>query len=128
MGQITVSKAVHDQVQLLGRAWALADGAVIERLLMEFQASDHRGSTPTLEAGEVPIYAIYQGSKTEGMFEPDTRRLRITTGPLAGQTWKSPSGAAVAVVRRANPTIRAERNGWGFWIVAATGEALVSLR
>lgn len=127
MGQVTLSKTVHDQVSLLSRAWGLTEGGAIERLLEEFQAGGAEDDRPAGIDG-VPIHVLYQGSKTEAVFEPTTRRVTVMTGPLAGQSWKSPSGAAVAVVRKANPTIRAERNGWRFWVVTATGATLESLR
>lgn len=131
MATISVPKPTHDRIELLARAWSVPEAAVIDRLLEEFQAgrADSRQNSEDRDASAgVKIYADYQGVRTEALFDPVTHGVRLTSGPLAGQNWKSPSGAAVAVVRDANPGIRAERNGWGFWVVADTGEALQTLR
>lgn len=131
MATISIPRQTHDRLELLARAWGVPVAAVIDRLLEEFQAGrqDPRQNSDDREASAgVKIYADYQGVRTEAQFDPVTHRVRVTSGPLAGQSWKSPSGAAVAVVRDANPRIRAERNGWGFWVVADTGEALQTLR
>jgi hypothetical protein len=42
-------------------------------------------------------------------------RVQIVDGPLAGATFKSPTGAARAVVRQYNSNVTDNRNGWLFW-------------
>jgi hypothetical protein len=131
MGSITLSAPVHDRVRLLGRAWGVDDHQVVERLLNEFQDSPSRDrdEAPRNDGGSIPIHAIYEGTRVDASFDPATHSVRITSGRQTGETWRSPSGAAVGVVRFINPTLRSpERNGWNFWTVTETGEPLQSLR
>lgn len=125
MAEIELSDDVHRRVRLLGRAWRVPDGVVVERLLGEFEAGidEDRNS-----GDEVDVHVVYDGVRTNATFDKATQSVTIKSGPLVGQRFKSPSGAAVAVVRQAKPRVHAERNGWGFWIVTATGEPLQSLR
>jgi hypothetical protein len=127
MPQVNVSQPVHSQLTLLARAWKISEGDAVRRLLEEFQRDDEP-SAHAPSTGVVEIHADYQGTRTHGEFDATTHRVTITSGPLSGKSWKSPSGAAVALVRQANPTIRAERNGWAFWVVSSNGEAIQTLR
>lgn len=131
MRSISVTDGVHDQIALLGRAWGYSDGEVVRRLLDEFSTSDRRpGDTNTSHAPavSVPVHAIYEGNRIEGVFHPDTKRIDITTGVLAGRTFKSPSGAAIAVVQAHNPEVHPNRNGWSFWVVTESEKWLQSIR
>ncbi|MFC5093619.1 hypothetical protein [Amycolatopsis plumensis] len=74
------------------------------------------------------VHASYDGHIAKGIFDLRTHHLRITDGPLAGQAFKSPSGAAMAVVRHVKPDIHNNRNGWTFWTVTDTGRPLESVR
>lgn len=131
MRSISVTDGVHDRIALLGRAWGYADGEVVRRLLDEFLASDRRpgdSDAPDAPGDDVPVHAIYEGNRIEGVFHAGTRRLDITTGVLAGRSFKSPSGAAIAVVQAHNPGVHPNRNGWSFWVVTTSGKWLQSIR
>lgn len=80
------------------------------------------------EAQGVPVHIDYEGVRTEGVFDPRTHGLKVTTGRLAEQSWKSPSGAACAVIADLNPKVKPNRNGWSTWIVSETGRLLQSIR
>ncbi|WIY05507.1 hypothetical protein QRX60_17260 [Amycolatopsis mongoliensis] len=67
---------------LLARAWHISAGEVVRRLLDNF-VKQH----------------------IEATFNPDTKRVAITTGELAGRSYKSPSGAAIGVVQALNPHV-----------------------
>jgi hypothetical protein len=41
----------------------------------------------------------------------------ISSGPLAGRSFKSPSEAARAVIEQVNPAVNSNRNGMTFWRV-----------
>lgn len=125
--QINVSDGVERELSLLALAWDVNRGGAVERLIAEFRKMNTPRDTAAV-CGEVPIYCIYKGVRTEGVYFPDTKGILITTGPLAGTRKKSPSGAACAVVAEASPNIRNERQGWRFWKVTATGEDLQELR
>lgn len=79
-------------------------------------------------ANSVEIYAIYDDQRIEAEFDPATRTVMVTSGLLEGWKFNTPSGAASAVVRRYRPGVDSNRNGWLFWLVAATGETLQSVR
>jgi predicted ATPase len=77
---------------------------------------------------DVPIHVEYQGRRVEATFDRLTEQVVVLSEPFNGKTFRSPSGAAVEVVRRLNPSVHPNRNGWGFWVVTETGELLQSLR
>jgi hypothetical protein len=95
-------------------------GEVVARLVAE--ASMPR--PPTNEDSEHPegargevVYADYEGHRTQGRYDPRTTRIDITSGPLAGRSFKTPTGAARAVVTHYKPGVSPNRNGWSFWIL-----------
>jgi hypothetical protein len=132
MRSISVTDGVYDRIALLGRAWRYSDGEVIRRLLDEFSTPDRRTdgtNLPDTPADNgVPVHAVYEGTRIEGVFQPGTRQLDITTGVLAGRSFRSPSGAAIAVVQAHNPEVHPNRNGWSFWIVTESGKWLQTIR
>lgn len=65
--------------------------------------------------GALAVYADYDGHRTRAMYDPETTRIDITSGPLQGTTYKTPTGAARAVVGHYKPRINPNRNGWSFW-------------
>jgi hypothetical protein len=131
MKSILVTDGVHERIALLGRAWSYTDGEVVRRLLDEFSSSERRpgdADSSVARADDVAVHAVYEGNRIEGVFRPDTKGLDITTGVLAGRSFKSPSGAAIAVVQAHNPDVHPNRNGWSFWIVTESGQWLQSIR
>lgn len=65
----------------------------------------------------VGVYVDYEGHRTRGNYDRDTKRIDITSGPLAGQSFKTPTGAARAVVAYYKPDVNPNRNGWSFWLL-----------
>jgi len=65
--------------------------------------------------GGVAVFADCEGHRTHGRFHPGTTRIDITSGPLGGQSFKTPSAAARAVVAHFKPGGKPNRNGWLFW-------------
>jgi hypothetical protein len=80
-------------------------------------ASPPADGSPGDESGGIRVYADYDGRRTHGVFDPVTTRIDITSGPLTGKHYKTPSSAARAVVEEARPAVNANRNGWHFWVV-----------
>lgn len=77
----------------------------------------------------IPVYADYGGYRTHGTFDRTTTRIDITSGPLAGRSFKTPTGAAMAVVRYYKPGVSPNRNGWSFWnLDDGSGRFLQSIR
>ena len=126
--EVTLRRDTYERIQLLARAWNVDASAAVDRLLTEFQRGSRVEQPRPRDKGDVRIFTTYEGVRSEATFNRDTRRVRMDTGPLAGQTFRSPSGAAVALVQRLKPDIRPERNGWNFWMIAETGRPLATIR
>jgi hypothetical protein len=89
----------------------VSEGEIVHRLI---NASSLTKSDPQPAKEGVAIYADYEGHRVHARyFEP--ARVEIVDGPLTGQSFKTPTGAAGAVVRHYNPSVNDNRNGWGFW-------------
>ncbi|MGH3682246.1 MAG: hypothetical protein ACRDT2_18575 [Natronosporangium sp.] len=122
-----VTGGTAEKVRLLATAWRTTEEQVILRLLDAFLA---QGQTrpPAELSDRIDIHAVYTGIRVEAEFEMSTARVLVTSGVLAGRTFRSPSGAAIAVVQSLNPSVSPNRNGWNFWIITDTGEFLGTLR
>jgi len=127
MPEIPVSPATEERIALLARAWRVSAGEAVQRLLDEFQRGQP-AAKPVAASGHVSVHAVYGGTRVEGRFDTTSQGLEITSGPLAGTAYRSPSGAAIAVVSLHNRSVNPNRNGWTFWIVSQSGERLKTLR
>lgn len=129
MKTVTVHEDSFIQLQLLARALHENEAQVVRELLREYRLSGERKSTTDREElSPLSVFATYDGFRVKGSFDPTTGTLLVLNGPLEGQRFASPSGAAVAHVHAVNPNIAANRNGWYFWIIEDTGEALQTIR
>lgn len=124
MATIAVSDDGFAKVQLLARAWDVTEDEVVTRLLDDMAALTVSGGD---EPEDVPVYAVYQGTRVEAVYNVLTEWTTVTTGTLAGTGFRSPSGAASAVVKALNPDISPNRNGWYFW-TTESGRSLSMLR
>ena len=84
------------------------------------------------EDDHVRIHVVYDGKRAEGVYYPRTSLIDIVSGPVPKATGLKPSPAAGEIIRAVKKakgeTVSGSRNGWGFWIVTATGEPLESIR
>lgn len=128
MKSIEVSDGVHERVALLARAWGVSAGEAIRRLLDEFVHSGEQAPRREPEDDEIPIHAVYEGQRIDAVYHTRTKRVDAGTGVLAGQSFKSPSGAAMAIVRALNPKVHPNRNGWTFWTITQTGKTLEAIK
>ncbi|MFG1921061.1 hypothetical protein [Cryptosporangium sp. NPDC048952] len=99
--------------------------------LLEYFRLGAAGMTPKAAPAEpqgVPVYAIYQGQRIEGTYDPMSNSLTVTSGALAGERFNTPSGAAKAAVAGIKPGVAPNRSGFDFWFVTSTGETLRSIR
>jgi hypothetical protein len=128
MPVIDVDDRTYSQVRFAARMAGLSDAEVVARAVDAYVRSDE--GRPVQDPWEpVPVYAEYGDLRVEALYLPANQRVTVTTDPVAGQTFRSPSGAARAVVTAVNPTRNAtQTNGWRFWHVAATGDRLEALR
>ena len=128
MGTIALPSSTHDRLRLVAAALGRSEAATVAELLDRLAGSGQSGPEVGEAGPGVPIYAKYEGRRVEASFDPDSEGVTITSGDLAGTHCKSPSRAAIEVVRSLNPSVNPNRNGWSFWTVSATGELLQSIR
>lgn len=127
MAMIEVDEATHRSIEFAAKMAGVSTGEVVARLVA--QTSVPGTADGSAQDESVAIYADYEGRRTQGRFDSRTHRVDITSGPLAGKSYKTPSGAAIAVVSHYNPTINPNRNGWGFWVLDdGSGRLLRTLR
>ncbi|WP_326955931.1 hypothetical protein [Amycolatopsis sp. NBC_01286] len=126
--EIEVSVENRERIRLLQSAWEASADAVIGRLLDSFAQNGTSRKAPERAQDELEVHAVYEGQPVKGIFEIRTHHLKIVEGPLAGRSFKSPSGAAMAVVRHLKPDVHNNRNGWTFWTITNTGHPLQAVR
>jgi hypothetical protein len=129
MPDLTVSARTYDRITDLARAWGISDEAAIVHLIDSWK----RASTGSRDdEDQVHVHVVYYGERAEGIYHPSTGLMDIVSGPVPSVTGLKPSPAAGKVIRAVNKArgreVTGSRNGWGFWIVTATGELLQSIR
>ena len=129
MPALTISTRTYDRITDLARAWGITDEAAIVRLIDSWK----RASTGSRDdEDQVRVHVVYLGERVEGIYHPSTSLMDIVSGPVPSATGLKPSPAAGVVIRAINKArgrrVTGSRNGWGFWIVTATGELLQSIR
>jgi hypothetical protein len=124
---IEVSDATYARLDFGARV----AGVTISELLDRLTAPSGRppSSADPLPAGpdEVRVFVTYRGHRVDGVLDLETDRLRITDGPtgLVGRSLRSPTQAAMEVVKLLNPDReRPETNGWRFWRDLETGQII----
>lgn len=112
MAIIEVDEDIKRTVTFAARMANISESAIIRRLIAAGTLmSDAPPATP---GPDVAVYAVYEGHRVRARYiEP--ARVEIIDGPLAGQSFKTPTGAARAVIRHYNPRVNDNRNGWDFW-------------
>ncbi|MFG3095581.1 hypothetical protein [Streptomyces sp. NPDC048202] len=124
---ISVDDATFAQILLLARAWDVSPGEAVRKLIEHFQRPVPTTRAESGDESGVSVHALYGGIRVEGVYDPSTQTLTVTDGPGAGH-YRSPSGAASAVLQAVNPLVKPNRNGWSFWTVTETGKLLQTLR
>ena len=111
METIEVDDGVKRTLSFAARMADVTEGEIVRRLIA---ASSLEGKQPDPARKSVPIYADYEGHRTRALYFAPAR-VEIVDGPLKSRSFKTPTGAARAVVRHYNPSVNDNRNGWGFW-------------
>jgi hypothetical protein len=127
---IPVGLSTYHQVTLLAQAWELTPGQAVQRLVEHLRhpaLQQPATGDETVTRDHVPVHALYERTRITGQYHPGTRSLTITDGPATG-AYKSPSGAAMAVVKALRPDLTGNRSGWDFWRIDASGHHLRTLR
>ncbi|MEU1306839.1 hypothetical protein [Streptomyces shenzhenensis] len=130
---IDVDEQTYRSIEFAARMSNATAGEVVARLVRTASVPSS-GATATGQGGVEPdrkvgVYVDYEGHRTRGNYDRDTNRIDITSGPLAGQSFKTPTGAARAVVAHYKPDVNPNRNGWSFWVLDdGSGEFLQTIR
>ncbi|MFI0796750.1 hypothetical protein ACH4OY_29295 [Micromonospora rubida] len=131
MPAIDIDDATDRYLAFAAGIAGLTKGQVVARLVAQAQAAAQASVEPDTvdrEPAAVRIYADYAGHRTYGAFVPGPGRIDITSGALAGRSFRTPSEAAREIVKHYNPEVSPHRNGWSFFYLVATGAPLQSLR
>ncbi|GIE93671.1 hypothetical protein [Paractinoplanes rishiriensis] len=119
MATIEVDEDTKRTLSFAARMARLTEGQIVRRLIETGPWAEERAPSPPGVEG-VAIYADYEGHRVRARYlEPG--RVHIVDGPLAGQTFKTPTAAARAVIRHFNPAVNDNRNGWTFWQIDEAG-------
>jgi hypothetical protein len=118
MATIEVDDYTKHTVSFAARMANLSEGVIIRRLIATIAVAEDERPRHTDQG--ISVYADYDGHRVHARYlEP--ARVEITDGPLSGQSFKTPTGAARAVIRHYNPDINDNRNGWTFWQIDESG-------
>ncbi len=149
MDNVMVDDAICSRLRLLARAWRLSEGDAIGRLLDDFEhgnmeppvnemvtadaktgarAIPAQRDPSAIAAIEVPIHLNYDGTRVDAKFDTRSHAVTLEDKRFSHRRFRSPSGAAAAVIRDLNPSVVPNRNGWDTWIVTETGKLLQSIR
>lgn len=120
---IEVSDEAFEKISFAANVAGISLAVAVDRLIAKAseprrQAADPEKASET-DADEIPVSARYRGHLVSGFLNLETERVRITEAPRAEliSSYRSPSNAAVEVVRALNPARqRPETNGWRFFI------------
>lgn len=114
---IEVDENTARALELAARVSKSTPGGVVAMLVREAAPKVESSTESTPPAAQLAVLADYEGHRTRGMLTVETGRLEISSGPLSGQSFKTPTGAAKAVIAHAHPGISPNRNGWEFWML-----------
>jgi hypothetical protein len=124
----TVSEANYTKLALAAKGAGVTVDEMLERILDVWLSLGEGAAGPRdMEGEQIAVYAIYQRTRVEALYDPRTEGVTGTTAPIEGRQFSSPSGAARAVVEALNPQVNSNRSGPRFWRVATTGKELASI-
>ena len=127
---IELDQTTYEAIDLAARITGMNHGQVVARLIQQSKVGPEPGAPSSdQEASSVEIHVDYEGHRTAALFRELTNRVDIVGGPLAGQSFKSPSSAARAVIALYKPDVSPQRNGWTFWVLSdGSGRFLQAIR
>jgi hypothetical protein len=113
MPSVEVDEATRRSIVFAARMAGVSEAEIVRRLVAASSLADEQ---PDPEPDGVPIYADYAGHRVRALYFAPTR-VEIMDGPLKGESFKTPTAAARAVIRQYNPGVNDNRNGWEFWAI-----------
>ena len=129
MNAIELDDETAARVRFAARVAGVSESEIVARAVRALTEEADEAAAPRDPWDAVEVFAEYADQRVEGTYVPATRRLTVTSGALAGQTFRSPSAAAGAVIAALNPArATTQASGWRFWKVTATHHRLESLR
>jgi hypothetical protein len=123
MPSIEVDDESWRAISFAARVAGITEREVVRRMIAA-NAADVTRDPPD---GTVPIYADYEGRRTHATYQ-SPGRVQISDGPLKGMSFKSPTGAARAIIRQYNPGVNDSRNGWTFFYIDNGDDSRISLQ
>jgi hypothetical protein len=129
-GTVRLDVATLRLVRFAARMFEVSESEIVARAVKDYTRDHETHAAPPRDPwGPVAIYAEYRGQRITGTYLQATKRVVVTSQPLADQSFTSATGAARAVVAALNPErAAAQTNGWRFWRVEETGRRLETLR
>jgi hypothetical protein len=125
---IQVDSRTFRELSLIAKTGGLTHGQAVAFLIEQFHRTSRSADATQAPPTGIPVYSTYQGQRVEGVFDATTGGLTVTSPPLPGKWFRSPSGAAKAVVANLKPGVTPNRSGYDFWFVTSTGKTLASVR
>lgn len=128
---IDVDDQTYRSLEFAARVGNTTAGEIVARLVAAATTPEPTRSTTEKreDSKGVAVYAVYDGHRTQASYDSDTTRIDVTSGPLASRSFKTPTGAARAVVAHYKPDVSPNRNGWSFWILDdGSGRPLQAIR
>jgi hypothetical protein len=125
---IQTARALEFAAKMAG----ITPGQVIARLVEDASlanAGAPQDSPIPADDRRVAVHAQYEGHLTKALFDPETSRIDVISGPLEGKSYKTPSSAARAIIHHYNPGVSGSRNGWSFFTLSGgSSRPLQSIR
>jgi hypothetical protein len=123
-----ISDENYTKLALAAKGAGVTVDEILERILDLWLSLDEGAvGQRDMDSDQIAVYAIYQRTRVEALYDPRTEGITGTTTPIEGKQFSSSSGAARAVVEALNPQVNSNRSGPRFWRVAATGKELASI-
>jgi hypothetical protein len=128
--EIQVDDETGRALEFAARMAGIPVGDLVGRLVRQASTPQEAPRPTEMDSDEriAHIKAVYDGHLVPAIYDKLTQRVEITDGPLHGQSFKSPTGAARAVISHFKPGVSPHRNGWSFWSVVGSGDLLQTLR
>lgn len=127
MKQVEVDDDTHERLMFGARVAGLTVAELIRHLVLVPGGHAEKDAIMKQETPGTRVFVSYRGRRVDGVFDVDSERLTIVNGPpdLVGRTFKSPTKAAVEVVKAVNPgRLNPQTNGWRFWRTTDSGQVI----